>query len=78
MKHFGLKTRKKNPKTKTNNKANNSGYSRVQFPLVLCVAIIYISPDSQTDMVQSFVVDFVEHVVPVPTEAHLVCYQAKQ
>lgn len=29
-------------------------------------------------MVQSFVLDFVEHVVPEPTGAGLVCYQADQ
>lgn len=29
-------------------------------------------------MVQSFVVDFVERVVSVPTGAHLACYQAEQ
>lgn len=60
---------------KANNEAK-SGYSRVQFPLVLCVAIIDISPNSQTYAVQSFVVDFVEHVVPEPTGADFMCYQA--
>lgn len=73
MKHFGLKTRKIK-QNKPNNQAK-SGYSRVHFPLVLCVAIIYTSPDSQTDVVQSFVVDFAEHAVPVPTRA---CYQPER
>lgn len=75
-KAFWVKNKEKN-QNKSNNKAK-SGYSRVQFPLVLCVAIIYISPESQTDVVQSFVVDFVEHVVTVPNGAHLACYQAER
>lgn len=75
---FQFKNKGKKPsKNEASNEAK-SGYSRVQLPLVLCVAIIDISPDSQTHVVQSFVVNFVEHVVPEPTGADFVCYQADQ
>lgn len=75
---FQFKNKGKKPsKNEASNEAK-SGYSRVQLPLVLCVAIIDISPDSQTHVVQSFVVNFVEHVVPEPSGADFVCYQADQ
>lgn len=42
----------------------------------LCCNYLHI-PDSQTDVVQSFVVDFVEHITSVPTGTHLACFQAE-
>lgn len=42
-KNDALKFKNKEKRTKTTRNKAKSGYSRVQFPLVLCVAIIYIS-----------------------------------
>lgn len=73
--HWSLKTRKK----KNQNNWKQSKVWLFQSTVssgTLCCNYLHI-PDSQTDVVQSFVVDFVEHITSVPTGTHLACFQAE-